>query len=107
MEGWSLTSHALHFSVVSNLDKQPECRLNGSLPPDSSNIIQPYFFFPITSQDEYHLDCSILYDTVQYHYSRDFDIGSESGVSVFYWLFLGLIFLITAIVLFVYHQPLL
>ena len=103
IEGWSLTSQALHFSIRSNLDKTPVCRLNGYLPADSSNLYPQSFFFPTVNEDKNHLDCNIIYVTVEYHYSRDFDLKSRSNNSAFFWILLFMILLLVLISLIISH----
>ena len=52
-----------------------------------------------------HLDCNIIYDTVESRCSRDFDLKSKSSNSAFFWILLFMILLVGLISLII--QPLL
>ena len=92
---WLVDSNSLQFAIQSNLDREATCRLNGQPPSSQSSLIN-HFYFTLYPAQEYHLSCSVSYDSIQYSFVKSFGtvreiqgFGSQRGRQI--WVFLGVL----------------
>lgn len=65
---WSLANNALSFTVSTNLDTYPTCKLNG----EESQSLTGLYRFKIQPRKQYNLVCTSSYDTKVYKIKRSF-----------------------------------
>ena len=68
---WLVNDNTLQFSLYSNLDKAAMCLLNGHKPTSQSGLVNHYYF-PLFKANEYHLSCTIEYDSIEYSFRKTF-----------------------------------
>lgn len=65
---WSLANSVLSFTVSTNLDTYPTCKLNG----EESQSLTGLYRFKIQPRKQYNLVCTSTYDTKVYKIKRSF-----------------------------------
>ena len=71
---WQVGGRFVQFAVTGNLNRLPECLINGQFP---SNIVHGVFFFVVEPGKPYHLECVTRYETVAFRVAKDFVTPSE------------------------------
>ena len=92
---WSLANNVLSFTVSTNLDTYPTCKLNG----EESQSLTGLYRFKIQPRKQYNLVCTSSYDTKVYKIKRSF---VASRAIPFFPLILLLAFVLGVLFLVVY-----
>ena len=74
LDDWQMGGRFVQFAVTGNLDRFPECQINGQFP---ASVVNGVFFFVVEPGKPYHLECVTRYETEAFRVTEDFVTPSE------------------------------
>lgn len=74
LDDWQMGGRFVQFAVTGNLDRFPECQINGQFP---ASVVNGVFFFVVEPGKPYHLECVTRYETEAFRVTKDFVTPSE------------------------------